>query len=96
MKSNIFLGCMRQPKTPTKPIFYGKHGYNLQNVKTPNVTYDLKVVDLYKIMGLEPEALDLGDQGAVIDVDLDLQLQARVIEYEEDLINRRKRPIGIR
>ena len=59
----------------------------LQTVKTPNVTYDLKVVDLFKIMGLEPEAIDLGDQGAVIDKDLGLELQARIIEYEEDLIN---------
>lgn len=59
----------------------------LQNVKTPNITYDLKVVDLYKILGLEPEALDLGDEGAIIDKDLELELQARVIEYEEDLIN---------
>ena len=59
----------------------------LQEVKTPNVTYDLKVVDLYKILGLEPEAIELGDQGAVIDRDLKIELMARVIEYEEDLIN---------
>lgn len=59
----------------------------LQKVKTPNVTYDLKVVDLYKILGLEPEAIELGDQGAVIDRDLNLELMARVIEYQEDLIN---------
>lgn len=59
----------------------------LQSVKTPNVTYDLKVIDLFKIIGLEPEAMELGDQGAIIDKDLGLELQARIIEYEEDLVN---------
>ena len=59
----------------------------LTQVTSPNITYDLKVIDLYKILGLEPEAINLGDQGAVIDRGLGLQLQARVIEYEEDLIN---------
>ena len=59
----------------------------LQEIKTPNITYDLKVIDLYKILGLEPEAIELGDQGAIIDKDLKLELMARVIEYQEDLIN---------
>ena len=43
------------------------------------------MIDLYKIYGYEFESTDVGDIVAVIDKDLDLKLQARIIEYEEDL-----------
>ena len=58
----------------------------LQKVNVPAVTYQVKVVDLFRILGIEAESVDLGDTVAVIDKDLnDLKIQARVIEYEEDL-----------
>ena len=53
----------------------------------PKISYQAKVIDLYQILGLEAESVDLGDTGAVIDRDLGLEIQARIIEYEEDLDN---------
>ena len=59
----------------------------LQTIKDPKVTYRTKVVDLYSILGIEVESVDIGDTAAVLDRDLNLAIQARIIEYIEDLDN---------
>lgn len=58
---------------------------HLQTIKDPLVTYQMRVLDLYRLLGIEAESVDLGDLCAIIDKDLGLTLQARVIEYHEDL-----------
>lgn len=59
----------------------------LQISKNPQVTYKMKVVDLFAILGIETEAIDIGDTAAVLDNDLKIAIQARIIEYIEDLDN---------
>lgn len=57
----------------------------LRRLKDPIITYKGKVVDFYRLLGLESENIDLGDLCAVIDNDLGFKLQARLIETVEDL-----------
>lgn len=52
---------------------------------TPRIQYKMKVIDLMKMLGLEGEAVHLGDTVYTIDADLNLRLEARVIEYEYDI-----------
>ena len=59
----------------------------LKRVRDPLTSYKGKVVDLFRLMGLESETIDLGDICSVIDTDLGLTLQARLIEELEDLDN---------
>jgi len=59
----------------------------LSSNNQPKISYQAKVIDLFEILGLEAESVDLGDTGAIIDRDLNLEIQARIIEYEEDLDN---------
>lgn len=70
----------------TSPEDLLQHTYNqLQTLKTPLITYTMNVVDLYQILHLEGESVDLGDTVAVIDRDLGVEVQARIIEQDEDL-----------
>lgn len=57
----------------------------LQTVNTPRITYTMKTIDLFEILGVQGEAVYLGDTVAVIDRDLNLEVQARVIELDEDV-----------
>lgn len=59
----------------------------LQIVKNPILTYTAKGLDLYRLLGIQAESVDLGDTVAVLDTDLALTLSARLIEIEEDLDN---------
>lgn len=59
--------------------------YAVQQAKTPMVSYKTKVLDLYQLYGRETESVDLGDTVHVIDRDLNIQLEARIVEYIQDL-----------
>lgn len=61
----------------------------LQQLTTPQINYDMTVVDLERLSGLSFEAVRLGDTVAVIDTSIqpELRLKARVIEIQNDLIN---------
>lgn len=59
--------------------------YAVQQSKTPAVSYKTKVIDLYQLYGRETESVDLGDYVHVIDKDLNIQLEARIVEYIQDL-----------
>ncbi|MCM3774041.1 phage tail protein [Priestia aryabhattai] len=58
---------------------------NLQTINEPNISYDAKVVDLYNLLGIEAESVDLGDTVAVLDRDLGIEVQARIVQYVFDL-----------
>lgn len=57
----------------------------LQILKTPSVTYKLKVLNLAKVEGLAYKMVWLGDQVAVIDEDLG-DLMARCLEIKHNLL----------
>ena len=60
----------------------------LQTINTPLITYEARAIDLFRLLGIEPEIVELGDIAAVIDRELNnLLIQARIIELEEDLDN---------
>jgi phage minor structural protein len=59
----------------------------LQELKEPKVTYEVLALDLYRLLGIESENIELGDLVAIIDRDLEIELQARVIEFDIDLDN---------
>ncbi len=59
--------------------------YGILKTREPVLSYSAKVLDLYQLYGLETESVDLGDYVAVLDKDLGIQLQARVVEYIMDL-----------
>jgi phage minor structural protein len=56
----------------------------LESVDTPKVSYEVTVVELKKAVGYDDsEAFFVGDTVTVFDEDLNLDLKARVVEYEE-------------
>lgn len=57
----------------------------LVNAAAPLYQYSCKVIDLARILGMESEAVHMGDTVKVIDRDMGIQLEARVIEYRYDL-----------
>lgn len=59
----------------------------LQTVNTPKITYEMKVVDLEQISGLQSEAVRLGDTVYVIDNEFkpSLKISARVITFKRYL-----------
>lgn len=57
----------------------------LQEVNMPRLTYEISIVDLERIAGLAHEAVRLGDTVFIIDRDLDLTVEARVIEIERNV-----------
>jgi phage minor structural protein len=61
----------------------------LQNVKVPPVTYEMEVLDLEKLSGLEHEAVRIGDTVLVVDRTFspELRVYARVIEIERNLLD---------
>ncbi|UKL30015.1 tail protein [Bacillus phage PK2] len=59
----------------------------LQRVSTPKVTYELKVITLEQLTKYEHEKVRLGDTVFVIDRELGLTIEARVVEIKRDLIN---------
>lgn len=61
----------------------------LQKMKTPQVTYEIGVIDLETAEGYEHEYVRLGDTVNVIDrkFNPELRIQARVVEIERDLNN---------
>jgi phage minor structural protein len=59
----------------------------LQRVSTPRVTYELKVITLEELTGYDHEKIRLGDTVFVLDRDLGLTIEARVIEIKRDLVN---------
>lgn len=70
----------------TSPADLLQHTYNqLQILSAPVITYTIKTIDLYEILHIEGESVDLGDVVAVIDRDLGVEVQARVIEQDENL-----------
>jgi phage minor structural protein len=70
----------------TSPEDLLQHTYNqLKILSAPVITYSMKTVDLYEILHIEDESVDLGDVVAVIDRDLGIEVQARVIEQDENL-----------
>jgi phage minor structural protein len=59
----------------------------LQRVSTPLVTYEMTVMTLEELTGYEHEKVRLGDTVYVIDRDLGLTIEARVVEIKRDLVN---------
>jgi phage minor structural protein len=59
----------------------------LQRVSTPKVTYELKVITLEQLTGYDHKKVRLGDTVFVIDRDLGITIEARVIEIKRDLVN---------
>lgn len=61
----------------------------LQGVNKPKITYEMKVIDLERITGLEHEKVRLGDTVHIIDKEFTpvLKVEARIIEIREDLSN---------
>jgi phage minor structural protein len=59
----------------------------LQRISTPRVTYELKVITLEELTGYDHEKIRLGDTVFVLDRDLGLTIEARVIEIKRDLVN---------
>jgi phage minor structural protein len=59
----------------------------LQRVKIPLVTYELSVIALEELSGYEHEKVRLGDTVYVIDRDLGITIEARVVEIKRDLMN---------
>jgi phage minor structural protein len=59
----------------------------LQRVSVPRVTYELSVIALEELTGYEHEKVRLGDTVYVIDRELGLTIEARVIEIKRDLLN---------
>ncbi len=57
----------------------------LQELSEPAITYEAKVIDL-KAFGFEHEGVELGDTVAVIDKELDIRVNARVIKIVRDLL----------
>ncbi|MEH7116914.1 phage tail protein [Neobacillus vireti] len=57
----------------------------LQRVSQPLVTYELKVIDLARITGLDHKKVRIGDTVYVIDRDLEIRIEARVIKITYDL-----------
>lgn len=60
----------------------------LQQVNEPRVTYEMEVMDLAEITGVEAHKVRLGDTVVVIDKEFnpELRVSARVIEYRRNLI----------
>lgn len=56
----------------------------LQTVNKPRLTYEISAIDLERIAGLSHEKVRLGDTVFIIDRDLNLTVEARVIEIERD------------
>lgn len=59
----------------------------LQRVSIPLVTYELTVLALEELTGYEHEKVRLGDTVFVIDRELGLTIEARVLEIKRDLLN---------
>lgn len=62
---------------------------NVQNVETPLISYHMSVITLEEITGLSHEAIRNGDTVKAIDSEFSpaLRLEARILEYDRDLIN---------
>jgi phage minor structural protein len=70
----------------TSPTDLLQHTYNqLRIASSPAVTYSMTTLDLYRILNIEQNSVDLGDTVAVIDRDLGIEILARVIEQDENL-----------
>lgn len=59
----------------------------LQQVSVPYVTYELSVVDLENLTGYSHEKVRLGDTVFVIDRDLGMRIEARVLQIKRSLVN---------
>lgn len=59
----------------------------LQRVSEPRVTYELSVIDLEALTGLDHEKVRLGDTVFVIDRDLGIRIEARVLQIKRSLVN---------
>lgn len=59
----------------------------LQTVNKPRLTYEVTAIDLERISGLSHEKVRLGDTVFIIDRDLNLTVEARVIEINRDIID---------
>ena len=51
-------------------------------IDKPKVTYEISIVELKKLSGYQFEAFNLGDTVRVIDEDLNIDVNARIMEYE--------------
>jgi phage minor structural protein len=72
----------------TDPIeLIQKTWQELQRISTPRVTYELSVMTLEELTGYEHEKVRLGDTVYIIDRDLGLTIEARVLEIKRDLVN---------
>lgn len=58
----------------------------LQKVNTPKVTYSASIIDLEPIWGYTHEAVRLGDDVAVIDDTLGVEIKAEIIALDRDYI----------
>lgn len=60
----------------------------LQN-NEPKITYEVNVLDLYRILGYEHERVNVGDEVVIIDNEfrIPLRVHAQVIEIKKDLLN---------
>jgi phage minor structural protein len=80
-----FMGVFSDTQADTPELLL-QHTYDqLKTLTTPNITYSMKTIDLYRILNVEQESVDLGDTVAVIDRDLGVEVLARVIEQDENL-----------
>lgn len=55
----------------------------------PKITYEMNVLDLYRILGYEHEMVSIGDQVIIIDTEfkIPLRVEAEVIEIKKDLLD---------
>lgn len=79
------MGTFTDSQADTDVLLLQHTWAQLQKLKEPAITYTMKTLDLYKILNIDFESVDLGDTVAVIDHDLGVQIQARVIEQDENL-----------
>jgi phage minor structural protein len=59
----------------------------LEAYKNPQITYEVSEIALGEILGLSTLKTRIGDKTTVIDRDLNIQIQARAIERDSDLID---------
>lgn len=59
----------------------------LQQLKKPQVSYSIKVIDLSKTIADAFQSVQLGDPVVAIDDGMGLALQSRIVEIKQDLLN---------
>ncbi|MGF0055802.1 phage tail spike protein, partial [Peptoniphilaceae bacterium SGI.097] len=81
-----FAGSVTFDKIEDKTLLLAETKKALEDLAKPRVTYEVSVVDLSQA-GIAADGVGIGDVVRIRDAVLDLSLQARVLEMEEDLDN---------